>query len=78
MYACRKAIGHMVDAEEGALSGWARFWYRLHMTVCFHCRACRRQVAEARAIAREIAPEPVPPRVEDAAVQAFRARKKPM
>ena len=76
MYACRDAIGQMTEAEEGALSGWARFWHRFHMTICAHCRACRRQFEEARALAHEIPAEPAPPAVEDAALRAFRARGK--
>jgi anti-sigma factor RsiW len=75
MYLCRKAIGDMTEAEEGALSGWPRFWYRVHMTMCAHCRACHRQVVEARALAREIPPKPVPRGVEEEAMRAFRARK---
>ncbi len=78
MYLCRDAIGHMTEAEEGALSGWPRFWYRFHMSICAHCRACRRQVAEARTLARQIPPDPVPPGVEDEAMRAFRARGKSM
>ena len=78
MYLCRKAIGDMTEAEEGALSGWPRFWHRFHMTICAHCRACRRQVVEARALAREIPPDPVPRGVEDEALRAFRARGKSM
>lgn len=76
MYACRDAMMQMTDAEEGALSGWARVRHRIHMTVCRHCRACRRQFEEARALAREIPAEPAPPGVEDAALRAFRARGK--
>jgi hypothetical protein len=78
MYACRDAIGHMTEAEEGALSGWARFWYGLHMTICPYCRACRRQVAETRALAHEIPSDPVPRGVEEEAMRAFRARGKSM
>jgi hypothetical protein len=78
MYACRDAVEHMTEAEEGALSGSARFWYRFHMTICPYCRACRRQVAEARVLAREIPPEPVPHGVEEEAMRAFRARGKTM
>jgi predicted anti-sigma-YlaC factor YlaD len=78
MYACRDAIGHMTEAEEGALSGWAKVRYRVHTKICPHCRACLRQVAEARAIAREIPPDPVPPSVEEEAMRAFRARGKTM
>ncbi len=76
MYACRDAIGQMTEAEEGALSGWARFIYRLHTTLCPHCRACRRQMTETRSLAREIPPEPVPRSIEDEAMRAFRARGK--
>ena len=76
MYVCRDAIGHMTEADEGALSGSARFWYRVHMSICTYCRACRRQVAETRTLAREIPPEPVPPAVEEGAMRAFRARGK--
>ena len=76
MYLCRDAIGHMTEAEEGALSGWPAFWYRFHMSICTYCRACRRQVAETRAVAREIPPDPVPRAVEDEAMRAFKARGK--
>lgn len=76
MYLCRKAIGNMTAAEEGALSGWSRFWHRIHMTICTHCRACHRQFDEARALAREIPAQPAPPAVEEEAMRAFRARGK--
>jgi hypothetical protein len=78
MYLCRDAIAHLTEAEEGALTGWTRFWHGLHMTICLHCRACRRQIAATRAVAREIPPDPVPPRVEEEAMRAFRARGKSM
>ena len=75
MFTCRDATEHMTDEREGALSGWVRAWYRLHMTMCPYCRACRRQLDEAVVLAREIPPGEAPEKVVDAAVAAFRAHR---
>jgi hypothetical protein len=72
MFTCRDAAEHMTDEREGALTGGLGFWYRLHMTICPFCRACRRQLDEAISLAKELPPEPVPDKVMDAALEAFR------
>ena len=76
MFTCRDATGHMTDEREGALSGWLRAQYRLHMTLCSHCRAFRRQLDETVSLAREIPRDDVPENVMNAAVAAFRERPK--
>ena len=76
MFLCRDATEHMTDEREGALSGWVGFWYRFHMTICPHCRACRRQLDQAVALSKEIPPEAVSDKVMDAALAAFRERPK--
>jgi hypothetical protein len=75
MFACKDATEHMTDEREGALSGWVRVWYRLHLTICPHCRACRRQLDETVALTREIPPGDVPEKVVDTALAAFRDRR---
>jgi hypothetical protein len=74
MFACRDATALMTAAEEGALSGLSLVKYRIHMSICFHCRACRRQLREAVALSREIPREDAPSHVVDAALAAFRER----
>ncbi len=77
MYLCRDAVEQMVDAEEGALSGWARVRYAFHVTICPHCRTCRRQLRDTVHVLgtlRATPADPVPPEVEDAALAAFRER----
>jgi hypothetical protein len=76
MFTCRDATDLMLEAEEGALAGWTGFRYRLHLSICAHCRACRRQTGEAVAIAKSIPAEQVPPEVEESALSAFRARSR--
>jgi anti-sigma factor ChrR (cupin superfamily) len=74
MFTCRDANEHMTDEREGALSGLRRLRYHVHVTICPHCRACRRQFAETVALAREIPPEDAPEGVVDGALAAFRRR----
>jgi hypothetical protein len=76
MFLCKKACEHMTDEREGALSGWVGFWYRLHMATCPHCRACRRQLDQAVVLSKEIPPDDVSDKVMDAALAAFRGRRK--
>jgi anti-sigma factor RsiW len=52
------------------------FWYRFHLATCPHCRACRRQLDEAVALSKEIPAEHVSDKVMDAALAAFRERRK--
>ncbi|MGH7295453.1 MAG: hypothetical protein ACRELB_10995 [Polyangiaceae bacterium] len=74
MYTCRDANEHITDGREGALTGWTGFWHRLHMTICPYCRACRRQMDEAVALAKEAPRQEVPPAMMEAALEAFRRR----
>lgn len=76
MFTCRDASEHMTDEREGALSGWRRIRYRVHTTICPHCRACRSQFEATVALAGKIPSEEPPERVVDAAVEAFRSRSK--
>jgi anti-sigma factor RsiW len=41
---CRDVVEAMTDATEGALSGWKKASYHLHLTTCPFCRRHRRQV----------------------------------
>ena len=75
MFTCKDAAEMMTDEREGALSGGSGFWYRVHMTICPYCRACRRQLDQAVALAKEIPPEQVSDKVMDAALEALRARR---
>jgi hypothetical protein len=75
MFTCREASEHMTDEREGALSGWERLTYRVHMTICPYCRTCRRQLDAVVALARQIPGDEAPEAVVDAAVAAFRARQ---
>ena len=74
MFTCRDATHLMTEADEGALTGLTRFRYALHVTICPHCKACRRQLDQAMALAREIPPVEAPAEIESRAVEAFRAR----
>jgi hypothetical protein len=76
MFLCRDTCEHMTDEREGALSGWVGFWYRFHLSLCPHCRACRRQLDQTVALSREIPPADVSDEVMDAALAAFRERHK--
>ena len=77
MFTCRDATLLHTEAREGALEGWTAARYRLHMTICFQCKRCRRQLDEAVELARDIpAPEPTPD-VEEKAAAAFRAAFRP-
>jgi len=76
MFTCRDATDLMTDEREGALSGGLGFWYRVHMTICPYCRACRRQLDQAVSLSKEIPPEVVSDKVMDAALAAFRERPK--
>jgi len=75
MFGCRDATLLLTEEREGALSGWVRTKYRAHLTICVYCRRYRRQFDEALALAKEVPAPEVPPRVEETAVAAFRARK---
>ena len=74
MFACRDAVELMTEADEGTLRGWKRVFYRFHTFICPYCSACRHQLDEARTLAREIPPDPVPPGIEDRALAALRDR----
>jgi hypothetical protein len=76
MFACKDATEHMTDEREGALSGWLRARYRLHLTLCPYCRAFRRQLDTTVALARTIPRDEVPENVMNAALAAFRAPPK--
>ena len=75
MYTCKDAAEQLTDDREGALTGWTRVWHRLHMAVCSHCKAYRRQMDEAVAIARETSTKDVPSETMEAALAAFREHK---
>jgi hypothetical protein len=74
LFACRDAMDRMVDADEGALDGADLGKYRLHLLICPYCRECRRQIDATKTLARQMPPEPPPPAVENAALEAFRSR----
>jgi len=40
---CRKAMSHLTDAKEGALTGLAKALFDAHLTVCIPCRRYRAQ-----------------------------------
>ncbi len=76
MMMCRQAVEAMTDAQEGALSGWRRLTYRLHLAICPACRAHRSQIETTVGVLHG-APRPDPS--EDArrrALEAFQNRKK--
>lgn len=77
MFSCRDATDLMTDESEGALSGGGRLKYRIHMIICAHCRAFRRQLRETVAVVKEIAREPEAPKpeLEERVMEAFRARR---
>jgi hypothetical protein len=75
MFACRDAMDLLTEERDGALTGWSRVKYRTHMLICAHCRACKRQLEEAIAIAKEIPKDDPPPNIEASALDAFRKRR---
>ena len=77
MYTCRDAAEQLTDDREGALTAWTRVWHRLHMKICPHCRAYRRQMDEAVDLARDMPKPDVPPEVMNAALEAFRRGRAP-
>jgi predicted anti-sigma-YlaC factor YlaD len=74
MFACRDATQLLTEEREGALRGWLRAKLRVHLTICSHCRAYRRQMEETIALAKETRATDVPPAIEEGAVAAFRKR----
>jgi hypothetical protein len=76
MFGCRDATLLLTEEREGALAGWVRTKYRFHLTICVHCRRYRRQFDQALALSREAPAAEVPAELEEAAVEAFRSRKK--
>ena len=66
----------MTEEREGALRGWPRAQYLLHMTICVYCRRCRKQLEDAIQLSREVPPGEVPSSVEDPAVAAYRGRSR--
>ena len=78
MFSCRDATNLMTDEGEGALSGGGRFRYRVHMTICAHCRAFRRQLRATIALMKSIPRDDDAPGrdLEDRVVEAFRARQR--
>jgi hypothetical protein len=73
MFSCRDATELMTAAEVDAMPSGRRALYGVHMVICAHCRAYRRQLREVVALAKEIAPEPPSPGVESRLREAFRA-----
>jgi anti-sigma factor ChrR (cupin superfamily) len=73
---CRQAVEAVTDASEGALSGWRRLAYGLHLAMCPACRAHREQMETTVGVLHG-APRPDPS--EEArrrALEAFQNRKK--
>jgi uncharacterized Fe-S center protein len=77
MFSCRDATQMITDEREGALVGWRGVRYRIHMTICVHCRRCKRQLEEAVHLSTDIAAEEVSKEIEEKALAAFRSRGKP-
>jgi hypothetical protein len=78
MLTCRDATNLMTEEGEGTLSRGGRFLYGVHMTICAHCRAFRRQLRETIALAKSIPREHDAPamEMEERVAAAFRARAK--
>jgi len=75
MFGCRDVASLMTDEREGALAGWTRTKYKAHLFICVYCRRCKKQFDEAVSLSKEVPPEAVPSSVEEAALEAFRARE---
>jgi hypothetical protein len=74
MFLCKDATLRMTEAREGALSGLVSLSYRVHLLICPHCRACRRQLDDTIALAAETRREPSAPALEASVIAALRAR----
>jgi len=75
MVTCRQATELMTDEREGKLEGARARGYRIHMFICGHCRAYRRQLGVTIDASRGVPREEVPPAALDELVAAFRARR---
>jgi hypothetical protein len=77
MFSCRDATQMITDEREGALVGWRGVRYRIHMTICAHCKRCKRQLEDAVRLSTDIPAEEVSKDTEERALSAFRSRGKP-
>jgi anti-sigma factor ChrR (cupin superfamily) len=74
MFLCKDATLRMTDAREGALSGLTGVKVRVHLLICPHCRACRRQLDDTIALAGETRREASAPAIDPRVIAALRAR----
>ena len=74
MITCRTVTGLHTEASEQALSGWARFRYRFHMTICPNCKAYAHGLDVAKTGLSSLPPEPAPESVKRAALERLRKR----
>ena len=72
---CRDAPDAMTDADEGALTGWPRVTYRMHMAICPFCQAHQPQLDTTVAALRALPKEPPSDDARERALAAFRNRK---
>lgn len=76
MLACREVTELVTDYVEGRLSTWDRIRFRLHVSMCRHCREYVREMRTVTRLAGAAAAEPPSPEVEAALVERFRSFKR--
>lgn len=73
---CRDVGDAMTDAEEGALKGWRRLRYGMHMVICPFCRAHKQQYETTVSTLHALPKEAPSEDARDKALAAFRNRKR--
>jgi hypothetical protein len=68
---CLQTVEAMTDASEGALMGWRKVRYRVHITICPYCRAHRRQVETTIDTVKGLPPPTVDESARSEAIGAF-------
>lgn len=76
MPTCREVTELVTDYVEGRLGPWDRLRFRLHVSMCRHCREYVRQMRTVTRLAGTQAPEPPSPEVEAALLERFRDFKR--
>ena len=58
MLSCREVIQKVASDRFSAAGRWERFWIRLHLFLCRHCRSYEGQLRDIGAAAREVWSDP--------------------
>lgn len=72
---CREMVELMTDYLEGALSPRDRERFEEHIAGCDGCRAYLEQMRATRNAVSKLADEPIPERIQEQLLEAFRSWK---